>query len=149
MKLCYNIIVHSEITHGFWPGEGFYRGGLTGSLLLSGRGSVNFQYPVGQVDMLHMEHNQTHNVLSSSNHYARTFTVLGFQLRIKATPVVRITGRVWEKKNLKSRILVSVNVDISNFMLHVQKVIYETIKIFQNWHMVTNTQTTVLGAFDP
>ena len=36
-----------------------------------------------------------------------------------------------------------MNVDISNYMLHDQKVIFKTIKIFQNWHMVNNTQTTV------
>ena len=36
-----------------------------------------------------------------------------------------------------------MNVDISNYMLYDQKVIFETIKIFQNWHMVINTQTTV------
>ena len=47
------------------------------------------------------------------------------------------------KRKDKSRTLVCVNVDISNYMLHDQKVIFETIKIFQNWHMVNNTQTTV------
>ena len=47
------------------------------------------------------------------------------------------------KRKYKSRTLIYVNVDISNYMLHDQKVIFETIKIFQNWHMVNNTQTTV------
>ena len=42
-----------------------------------------------------------------------------------------------------------MNVDISNYMLHDQKVIFETIKIFQNWHMVNNTQTTVPHVLQP
>ena len=59
-----------------WPEEGFYQGGLAGLLLLCGRGSVQLQFPVGKVDMLHMDFNQTLNVLSSNTHYAHTFTVL-------------------------------------------------------------------------
>ena len=60
------------------------------------KGVGMFQFPVGKVDMLHKGlFNQTHNVYLRYIHYARTFTVLGYMLKIKDTSMVRIIGRVW------------------------------------------------------
>ena len=93
----FNIVNNNnEITHGFWPEEGFYRGGLSYNHIAKQWGEAFLtHYNLAQSEcQFDLEH---HNVYSHK-HYARTFKVLSYRFEIKDYPGVRITGRVSEKK---------------------------------------------------